>query len=142
MRNFNTTIVKYGRYLDRTGCGKGGEHEDHGYKQEVQEIKKISEQNEGLVSQMQGYIARQIQRHRDTLKIFGVALVLIGYLVFLGFAINYNLEGSLALIVFTSLAVISLLYKLIRDNYGFVISKILFHPISRIWDKHWNKTKW
>ena len=118
------------------------ELEDDRYKQKDIEITETLPRRKGMVSRLQQSVAGWIQRHNHSLRKLCFSFALIAYLVYLGYAINYSFEGSLTLIIFTSLTVIYLLYKLVRDKCGVGITEILFHPILRIWDKHWNKTKW
>ena len=117
--------------LETVSCAENGKR-----------FEKTEHDIDGLVSQMQHNIANWIKRNADALRLFWMISLLTAYFVYLGFAIIYNFQGSVALIVFTALTIAALLYKIIRDKCGTRISHAILQPISNTWDNYWPITKW
>ena len=79
------------------------------------------------------------QKHIHYLQPTLIILLIAGYFVYLGFAINYNFEYAKALVVITPLVIAMLIYVWIRDNHGDKIQRAVCNPLER-WitrNEHW-----
>lgn len=75
------------------------------------------------------------------LPIISVILI-VGYLVNLGFAIQYSFAGAIALVVITPLVIALILYELVKYRYGRQIYRTLAAPLSSFWYKFGTIIKW
>lgn len=67
--------------------------------------------------------------------------VLLGYSVYLGFAIKHSLKGAKPLIIITGIVMFFIIYNSIRDNFGDrIYEKCLKHPVELI-EVNWNWLK-
>ena len=71
-----------------------------------------------------------------------IAVCLIGYTIYLGFAINYSLEDSRILIYLTALVVFCIIYVFIRDTFGDTINKYFLDPVSDWVTERWHILQW
>lgn len=69
-------------------------------------------------------------------------LFFIGFTIYLGFAISYDVKMATALLVLTGLVILALIYTLIRDHFGETIYENCLKPMGDIWDKYFHITKW
>lgn len=69
-------------------------------------------------------------------------LCLIGYTIYLGFAINHSVSMATAFIVVTCLVIFFLIWGFIRDNYGDEINRVVLEPLSDAWDRNFHIIKW
>ena len=83
-----------------------------------------------------------MEKHKKLIGGCILLLLLAGYTVYFVFAILYNVEWAAALIVFTALTVVGLLYVFIRDHFGDEINRIVLDPVSKVIDKVWPILKW
>lgn len=97
---------------------------------------------EPLLVRTRHFLSKWTRQNWNTIRILTVTFFIVAFVVFLGFGIRHSFTGSLVLVVVTALAISGIVYLLIRDNYGDWISRKLLHPLSRVWDKHWDTTKW
>lgn len=88
------------------------------------------------------FVKNGITSHKRLILGCILVVILTGYTVYFVFAILYNVELATALIVFTALTVVGLLYMFIRDHYGDFISKKLLAPLKRLTDKIGPYLKW
>jgi len=114
---------------------------------EVAASSDISSETDVVKSSNCMYKAQEITvstlvKHKKLIGGCVLLLLLAGYTVYFVFAILYNVEWAAALIVFTALAVVGLLYVFIRDHFGDEINRVLLDPLSKLIDKIWPILKW
>jgi pyrimidine nucleoside transport protein len=98
--------------------------------------------SDSIVYRLQNFVMSGIEKYRKWIVRIIAFLALAGYTVYFAFAIDYNLEWAIALIVITCLTVFFLVYGFIRDHYGDSINEHVFEPISEFFSKHWHILQW
>lgn len=88
------------------------------------------------------FVKNTVTSHKRLILGCILVVLLAGYTVYFVFAILYNVEWATALIVFTALAVVGLLYMFIRDHYGDFISRKLLAPLKKLTEKIEPYMKW
>lgn len=106
------------------------------------DMDSVDSSNENFVYRMQRRANRMVSENKTYIIRSILFLMFVGYSVYFGFALAYNLEWSIALIVFTSLAVFFIVYGFIRDRYGSVIYAKVLQPIGQFLNRFWPIIKW
>lgn len=64
------------------------------------------------------------------------------YWIYFGFAVAYDLELAVSLIVMTGIVIFCIIYVYIRNHFGEKIYNSCCLPIGVVWDRTWPTTKW
>ena len=94
------------------------------------------------IEKCQTIFMKYFRRYTPYISKVTIAALLIGYIIYLGFAINHNFDKSVSLIVLTSLTVSALLYIALRDNYGDSIDQEIIQPSIRVIKNYWPCLQW
>ena len=94
------------------------------------------------VLRLQQSVTTIVRQHNALIRHGVVIFCLLGYFVYLGFAIHYSIVLAEPLIIITAAVLLILLYIFIRDNYGEVIYHRACMPASRWIDRQWYWIKW
>ena len=94
------------------------------------------------VSLLQKCTSNIYKKHASKIKKTCLALFIVGFLTYLGFAIHHNLAGATGLIVVTGAVVVCLVYRFIRDKYGRQIANHSYVPIRNYINTKWKYFKW
>ncbi|XP_070575265.1 solute carrier family 28 member 3-like [Ptychodera flava] len=94
------------------------------------------------VERVQAAVYGFFNKYKRQLKIGIVVIVLILYAIYFCYALYYNFEEAVALLVITVFVVFCFAYAYMRDNFGSRIHSAICMPLTAFADKHWNVIRW
>ena len=95
-----------------------------------------------FVHSVQVSVSSFVAKHQDSINRVTSWLFLIGYFIFLGFAIAYDASAARTLVIITIIVVALVLYVKIRDNFGDVIYSRCLQPCWKPVADRWHVLKW
>lgn len=102
----------------------------------------IPEDPDNCVYKFQNVTASFFVNNKNFFKYSITALFLVGFSVYFGFAVDYSVQKSMALIVITAIVVALIIYVFIRDHFGDTITHYLWEPIETFLIHQWHWFRW
>ena len=115
---------------------------DAGMRDMYADDESVSVEPEGVVSQFQKLFFDFFRKYGKLIGRIVLLAILIGYSVYLGFAIAHNVNKAVPLIVLTGIGVFMFVYTVVKNNFGETISKYVFDPLGNFLDKYWPCMRW
>ena len=98
--------------------------------------------SENCVHHFQTRVIDFVKEYSSYISKLFIFFSLVGYTIYLGFAINYSVEMARALIVITAIVLFCLIYVFIRDTFGDTIYNKCYVPVFSPLEKNWNTIQW
>ena len=100
------------------------------------------EDKNNLITRCQITLTTCCRRNLVKLKRSIILILLIGYTVYLGFAIAHSLSGAVALIIITCIVVLGLGYTCLKRFLGKWLWNTCLQPCNKQIDRQWHWLKW
>ena len=95
-----------------------------------------------FVHRVQMFVSTFVTKHHDRIKRVTSVLFLVGYFVFLGFALAYDASAARTLAIITIIVVTLVAYVKIRDNFGDAIYSKCMKPCWQPFADRWHAIQW
>ncbi|CAH1774159.1 unnamed protein product [Owenia fusiformis] len=108
--------------------------------EEEEEEEEDTDKNH-FVAKIQNKMSTMYMAHKKSIKYAAFVLGLLLYGAYLVYAMYWNIQGAIPLIVITAIVIFFVIYNLIKKYLGPKILKVLEKPIHFVETK-WNKLRW